>query len=422
MTIPATASAGLPSDRSFSRPHAKRRSARLWQVAVLLCVLPLIFQSFHYVVDVRPLYLLSKIMPMVLAPFAVAAFLFGRLPYRGWFVALGLYALLVTPILSAINFGEGGVAALSTQIKLLPISYYFSFFAVLWLLRPSYDELVRSVVLLALVSLALFPLLWAVTPEWTYYQSDEETKVFLYDPERGFRIVVPPFFVEIFIFYQNRRFWATRRPLCLVLVACSFVMLLLFYKERTTIAGLFAVVLFAALAGQSLSRKAVLCVVMAALAGIAVGIGIFSNLSESGSLTVRQGTIAIALAALNHEPIGWLIGLGTVSHFREESFIQLYGHTFFLADIGVLGIIYEYGVVGCLLFAAIYVKILQYFRTRLAFTEDPFLFAFRDQIRFQILTAIILPITYAPAEWAATLGLFVYFRRRIEERLQPRLG
>jgi hypothetical protein len=426
MSYPVTYSGRLvaASTSASAMAPALAPPLRLSRLGALVIMLPLIFQVFHYIVDVPPLYAVSKALPLLLSPLAIVAFCFCRLPYRGWFVALGLYALLVTPVVSALDFGEGFSATLTTQIKLLPITYYFAFFAILWVVQPTYDELVSAFVGVGVVSLALLPLLWATVPEAAYYGSDEQTKLFNFEPLRGFRITLPTYFIEIFILYLNRRFWVTKAPGDLLLMALSFVPLVLFNKERAVIGGLAAVVVLVGLAGQPLRRKVMFVAVAAA---IVICVMIFWNVSaglaQDDSVAVRQGSYRIAWDALNDQPLGWLIGLGTMSHFRMESFRQLYGHFFYLADIGLLGVVYEYGLIGCLLFLTIYSKILLYFRRGLAATRDPFLFAFRDHIWFQLLTAFVSPITYAPAEWAAVLALFVYFRRRIEQRLPlPRLG
>lgn len=425
MTYPAAYPDRAPAAPARASASARTAPAiRASRIAALVIVLPLIFQVFHYIVDVYPLYALSKALPLLLSPLAVAAFCLCRLPYRGWFVALGLYAALLTPVVAALNFGEGLNATLTTQIKLLPITYYFAFFAILWLLQPSYDELVSVFVALGVVSLALLAILWATVPQASYYGTDEETKLFSFDPLRGFRITLPTYFIQVFILYQNRQFWASKHPRHLLLMALSFAFLVLFNKERATIGGLGAMVVLAGLSGQPLRRQVAGVAIVAIVAvSLAIFMNVFVSLAHDDSVTVRQGSFHIAWDALNAQPLGWLIGLGTVSHFRAESFNQLYGHFFYLADIGLLGVVYEYGIIGCLLFLIIYSKILIYFRRGLATTRDPFLFAFRDHIWFQLLTAVVSPITYAPAEWAATLAIFVYFRRRLEQRLSlPRLG
>src|SRR5580704_8393195 len=243
MSYPVTYSGRLvaASTSASAMAPALAPPLRLSRLGALVIMLPLIFQVFHYIVDVPPLYAVSKALPLLLSPLAIVAFCFCRLPYRGWFVALGLYALLVTPVVSALDFGEGFSATLTTQIKLLPITYYFAFFAILWVVQPTYDELVSAFVGVGVVSLALLPLLWATVPEAAYYGSDEQTKLFNFEPLRGFRITLPTYFIEIFILYLNRRFWVTKAPGDLLLMALSFVPLVLFNKERAVIGGLAAV-------------------------------------------------------------------------------------------------------------------------------------------------------------------------------------
>jgi hypothetical protein len=385
------------------------------RVIALVVALPMIFGTFQYIIDVYPLYALSKVLPILLSPLALVALVRYRLPERGWFVALGLYAALVTTLASGIDFGGSFTDALATQTKLLPASYYFSFFFILVHLRPSYKELLWAFMILGLGSLASLVLMWVLVPDHMYYIV--QTKLFIYDKERGYRITLPNFFINIFIFYQVRLFVARRRLYHLLLAMAGLAAMLYFIKERTEITGVFVVASMALLSGRSLSQKIVFIVVVAIVGVVGVSaIGYFVGLAHSsGSVTVREGTIRIILNQLGQRPIGWLIGFGTLSPLATRTLSEIYQHSFFLADVGWLGIVFEYGILGASLIAIILWRMVVYFRRHLAFARDPLLDALYDEIWYQIVTSVVLYMIFTPSEWAAMLSLFVYFTRRIEE-------
>ena len=91
----------------------------------LLLVAPLFLQSFHYIVDVRPLYLLSKAWPLLTLPLAMLGVL-EEPRHRPLLLATIAYVLLVPPVMTMLNFQQSYLSAATGMVKLLPFSCYFS--------------------------------------------------------------------------------------------------------------------------------------------------------------------------------------------------------------------------------------------------------------------------------------------------------
>ncbi|MBV8888079.1 MAG: hypothetical protein JO305_00240 [Alphaproteobacteria bacterium] len=388
------------------------------RVAALVVILPFIFESFHYIYDVGPLYALSKAMPILLSPLAIYGLLRYRLPATGWFLAFGLYAILVTPFLSALNFGGTFAMALAAQTHALPVSYFFSFFVILWALAPTHRELTAAVRMLGIASVVILAVLWVTVPAAMYHLGDL-SKLFVYDEERHYRIYMPLFFITVYVFLEYREFLQMRRPLNLLWIALSMVALIMFDKERAAIAGLFAMFLIVALTSQGRWPRRILVFGVAALIAIPIAyavadaVGYFTTLPESGSLTERQLEFDIAQHALAQQPSGYFIGLGTVSPLSERTYEDIFGHDISLADIGWFGILYEYGGFGVALILMLIGQALAYYRRYLAYLRDPLLQAFQDQLWYTLLTSIIYDVMLAPGEWAASFALFVYVGRQV---------
>ena len=113
------------------------RASWLRHLAWLLAVLPLFFQTFHYMIDLPPAYALSKIWPLLTLPLAVPALLWARPAHASLYLGLLAYGLGVAPLLAAIQLGSSLPEAAAATIRILPLTYGLSVVGLLWLLQPS---------------------------------------------------------------------------------------------------------------------------------------------------------------------------------------------------------------------------------------------------------------------------------------------
>ena len=107
-----------------------------WRVLVVLGMLPMFAQCFHYMVDIPPLYLLSKLWPFLMAPAAVWAMASLDIPARLIHLALLVWLLAATPLISIANLGNNFPDAMATTVKVWPFTYVFSLAAILAWARP----------------------------------------------------------------------------------------------------------------------------------------------------------------------------------------------------------------------------------------------------------------------------------------------
>ncbi len=400
---------------SQTLPFAPPQSRGLTFLALLL-TLPFFGQVFHYVVDLPPTYYLSKAWPIVTLPLAIYALVTVRLPWAWLFGALIAYVLGLTPLLSMIYLGNGLLDALVTTAKSLPFLYYFAAAGLLALLRPSQWQVRRAIVVLGLGTFMLMGFLWLVVPASAYRIDAAESKLFLYETERGYRIFMPMFFGILTMFYLARRLIMRRDLLAGLGVLIGFALLILIFKQRTVI---LAVALTIGWIMFRCSRGWVRAFLLATgvTAAIAVGILVFGPLlarlesALGASLSIRQASIGLALDYIQGHPLVLMFGAGSITRLSQNTLSALLGYAhFYLADIGWLGIIFEYGLVGAGLILAVYIATLRQAAVTPA-RDEPLVQAMGDYVIYQLLTSAVQSLVFTPGEVALLMALLVYWPR-----------
>jgi hypothetical protein len=386
-------------------------------VVLLVCVLPMFAECFQYMTDIPPLYLLSKVWPLLMVPAGVWALRRLDIPHRVLHIVVLCWLLAFTPLMGVVQLGNSFADAMATTVKVWSFSYIFAVTGVLALLRPSHRTLCRAIIALGVATFAIMSVLWVVVPESAYGGGDLQTKLFMTDVERGFRIYMPMYFGVMLLLYLNRSAWmrfAWWKP---VGVLAGLVLMLLIYKQRTAIAS----VVLALVLGSVLSMKRWRIAGFAAV-GLVACAGVFLLVARAGnsvalahqlgaSLTVREVSVSTAWNYLSADPERWLLGVGGTSRIGDVTLAGLFNNPmFFLADIGWLGVLFEYGAVGVLLILLVYGAGL---RSALGWgrSGDPMSQAFADYIVYLLASSVVYSAVFAPGELTTTMALSYYFSR-----------
>jgi hypothetical protein len=380
---------------------------------VLICILPLFAQSFYYLLPVAPLYYLSKVWPVLMLPAAAWALTRLQLQSRTIYVVWLAYALGLTPLISMMQLGAGFFDALTTTVKVWPFTYYFSLLGVLCWLRPTGRQIERAVLGLGAATFVLMALLWVLVPASWYTVDATNSKFFIFEFERGNRIYMPMFFGYLLLFYLARRLSSRVRITTGAVIATGFALLLWINKQRTSIGGAALVVAVAACP----ARWRVLAFLGGAIAlGAATAFtlaGPASGVVDSfgSSLSVRQQSLMAAIAYLGDDPLRWLFGVGATTRFSSVTLSDIFkSEQFYLADIGWVGVIFEFGVLGALLVAAVYGTGLVV-TMRAGAGGDPFLQTLSSYVLFMIVTSAIYSVVFTPGELATVVAMSEYLAR-----------
>ena len=398
-----------------ARPAAPAEAAgRAWVTGALLLLLPMLFQSFHYMIDVGPLYLLSKGWPLLMLPFALYGLAFLRLPYAVFYALLLAYVMGVTPFLSVVQLHSSFAEAMVATNNVWPLIYYFAGSAVLHILRPAPAQLRRAILILAGVTFAAFWLLWLLAPVSAYRSSPTESQVFYFEFERGYRVVLPIGFAAIGLFHTARRFCEDRRLWRLALLAAGFLTLALIYKQRTSIAASAAITLYI-LSGVLRPRWRALLIGIAAAGGAAAAVLQPPGLTESlgSSLSIREHSASLAFDFIRDDPLRWLFGAGSTTAYNAVTLQDILGFDFFyVTDLGWLGVVFVYGLAGAALIACFDLA-----SWRLAVAAGrvggAWLQAVGDYALYLLMVSAVYSVVYVPGEMATIAAIAVYGLRAI---------
>lgn len=384
----------------------------LWTSALLLLVLPMFGQTFHYMLQWPALYYLSKAWPLLMLPLFVRGLFMADAPIRWLFVTFLAYTIGLTPLISMIQFGSDFTDALATTVKIWPFTYYLAFLCLLRILNPTSETVCRVILTLGVATFAIMLLLWVAAPAGWYSFNGIVDKFMLVDSERGYRIYMPMFFGLLFVFYLARRFAQTKEWYVAIAIIICFALLIMIYKQRTTIGAAGLVVIFTACPPKW--RRLASAIALAGMAIVFLAV-VTSPLLESistglgASLLVRLETFSTALTFLNDDGANWLFGLGTVTRFSSVSLGDAVGNDFFfLADIGWAGIIFEYGLIGAAILLGLYVAAYFVARRNSQVLGNAFASALSDYIIFMLISSLIYSLVFVPGEMAVALAVSVY--------------
>jgi len=401
-------------------PGAGLDVAGLLRLALLLGVLPLFLQNFHYMIDLPPAYALSKAWPIVTLPLAALALVVARPPYTALYACLLTYVLGITPLLAALHLDSSLIEAASATIRILPLIYGFSLAGMLWLVRPEPVEIRRAFLVLGGVTLAAYWCLWLVLPAAAYRSDPAESQAFFLDIERGYRIVLAMGFALVLVFWMARRAIRRRSLLWAAGVFASLVTMVVIYKQRTMIAATLVMLCLIVLRAMP-ARTRLLALALGSLVGLA---GVFwwsfvlpdlSGELLGGSLSVRLRSSQLAWDFIGHDPWRWLFGVGSTTAYSDATLAEILGYrSFYLTDIGWLGVVTEFGVVGAVMILAALLVLVRSASRLAARAGDDFTGALADYAWLLLLITAIYSPVYAPGEMASLTALVWYLSRRLE--------
>ncbi|MBU8540744.1 hypothetical protein [Falsiroseomonas tokyonensis] len=389
-----------------------RSSSSLWW----LLLFSMFFQIFHYKQETGPLYYLAKIWPLLIFPLIVYGVLLQKLVDRVLYIVLGLYTMVLTPFLSMIHLSNGLLDAIFSTVKAWPLTFYFSVAGLLVLLRPSESGVARGALGAGFMTFGVLGILWVVVPEEWYQPTVFGANMFSWDEGRGNYIRMPMMLAMVALFYVGHCFSRQWRPWQFLLLAAGLAMMVVMYKARlpTGVACLILLMIIAIRLPKiwlwGLGAVSTLpAIALIIIFGPLVPDLIATTFDES--LFIRLRSSRIALDWILQDPMRLILGSGSVSSFSDLTMGDYLGYAdFFLADIGWLGVLMEYGVIGTGLIVAIHLRALMV--TRAVRRGDPFREALASYVLFEILCSAVYSVMYAPGPVVTAAALAWWFSLR----------
>ncbi|WP_376093192.1 hypothetical protein ACE7GA_25060 [Roseomonas sp. CCTCC AB2023176] len=371
------------------------RARLLWLWPLLL--LPMFYQLPYYKRDLGPVYLLSKVWPIVVLPLVLYGMLALRLPRAALYTGFLAYALLVTPALSLVYLPNDVLDAVISTVRAWPMVFYFAVPAALVLLRPSEVSFRRALLGLGMATFPAMWLLWVTVPLAWY---DAVGSLFSWDEGRDYFIRMPMSLGYVAVFYLGRRFAMERRLWQPALILAAIVSLALIFKARFPTSVTVLILLLApffALPGRWRLALAALAALPAGAAAMIYGPGVPDMLGRifDASLFIRIRSFGIAFDWMFQHPLRLIFGTGSISTESAVTMADVVGYAdFWLTDIGWVGVLMEYGVVGTAFVAMIYFRAWSDLRALAG--ADPFRRALLDFVLLEILVSGIYSVMFAP--------------------------
>jgi len=383
------------------------------QFIIFFLFIPLFGELFHYLKPLPPLWALSKAFPIITLPLCFFAIKDGPLPRGSRQIMLSLlYWFLVPSFTAMFAFHQDFFLGLTSQVKLLPVLYFFSFTGFLRLLKPTSSEIAKGFLLWGLLLLAILVLLWLVVPQSVYDEIHKATDgpIFSHD-SRGNRIRMPYIFGTIGTFYCFRRFFAEKKILWLLGSFAGFASVMGIIRMRAAVLGI-AMVYAVNTVRFSKPRTRIIILALLPLAGAALlsvpyVASTFDTSSQTG-FDLRRGTLEKAIAFLGTDPLRWLLGVGSITPLDVTGMMRFFNHQFFLADISWMGNIFEFGIIGTVLLAMLPLRGLWESRNVRPTRQGAFLGSLQDYLLYTIFISGGYPFTMVPGEFAVILAILVY--------------
>lgn len=410
-------------NRPTTRAHGGLMAAMSWnwRVVLLVILLPLFGQSFHYIKDLKPLWALSKAFPILSLPLILPVLTRRSTPLLfDWLLAL-LWLVLTSSIIAMFTFEQNFILGLSAQVKLLPMLYALSFLGLLLLVRPTPDELLFAFACCAVLTFTILFLLWALAPQSWYATGYEMGDApLLSADDRGNRIRMPMYFGMIALFSLNRRLLARPdwRTALFMLVALALIVGVV--RTRSVVLASMAtlgLVIFM----EAPPRWRVGALVAAVLGGLVLlqvpYVQSAFDTSAASGFNIREVTAAKSIAFLGQNPLLWLLGAGTITSLDPGGLAKYFNHFFFLADITWLGVVFEFGLLGAGVFLFLLARTWFFGRGLRRSMDSPGLGGLQDYVLFTIVQSpLYSTMTLQPGEIAVIAASFVYCALLLRDR------
>jgi hypothetical protein len=303
--------------------------------------------------------------------------------------------LIVQAALAAHYLFQQSIAqGVISQIKLSGVLFYF--FAA-WLIASAHirlRDLSVAIHVLGTVTIIAWIVL-LVLVDWSSIASTEELRFLLFDEFRGMRFGISTVFVELLLFFHLHSFIRERDYSSLIILGIIFLLLLLLVQSRNVLLFCGIVVAFNVFRPTvALTSRGALVIILFAVGAMAIAVldvGAIGSEAIAGSYALRLETAKQMLAFFQREPVVLLFGSGNLSPFHEVSFADLFGPSFWISDVGWLGVVFEYGLVGVIVFLALYVRLLIQTNRLCRANPSPMAFALRDFSVKTLIASILVP-------------------------------
>lgn len=364
---------------------------------IFLCIIFIFsFQIFYYFSDFLYLYIPAKIF------FPLLAILFGFIYILYYlkkkkvdanailFLLFWFILSLSSGAMSNYYFEQSFIVGFVSQIKLAAFSFYFLLLYVLIKYKVTFKELEEAFIILAVSSLLLFYFMNLFIDPHLFWNGEFNNIIFPGKHSSDeIRYVFPIVFVHIGIFIYFRKYLVEKKYKFLIYVFAGVFYEIFFHEQRMEMAALILTLILSYTWHKLSPKSAFFLSIIGIIIGLQLILWSFSEIKmyfiQDSSFAIRLNTLSVVFLAFENDVLGWIFGHGFLSPIGQKTYQDLYGDNFWLADIGWIGVIYEFGIIGVLIFMYVYYLIFSLLNRLLSLQKLPLILAFRDYVLMSII-------------------------------------
>lgn len=371
------------------------------------------FQYFYYMRDVKILFYINKFAFVLLSFTVVYAYILYIMlrkkyfPYFGTIVGIFLLLVVISTFSSYFNFNQPIFFGITAQIKLAALFFYFLSLFILLKYKMSISDVTTSVVFIGVTTFILY---YVFALFFNVSDFVGKNGFILWDPTRGFRFNLPYALGIVTSFYFLRKFNITKKLRYLIFFLPFIFFIIYFAQERMLSFGIIMISLFILFSTLIKNHKFLFIILFFIVSFLLLlaGIMLFNpeNLMDS-SMGIRVNTIMQAFAFMSDNKLRVLFGAGGLNSFYSISFQDYFNINFWPSDIGWIGILFEFGIIGVI--ASLYLYYILLKEANKASIQEPILLALKDYVYLSILLSPLIPsLVYDIGLYMTILSLFVY--------------
>ena len=317
---------------------------------------------------------------------------------------------------SNIYYEQSIIIGATAQVKLLS---YFIFFLTLFYLNKtniSLNKLLNTFKVLAFLSITIYLTVFlAIDPQ--IYWSPESFLV-KYSAAKGYYFSFPMTFIIIILFLYNRAYINTRKMKDLFVLLFILFVTLLIYKQRMAMSFILLSIILVWVFSLSVKHRLLTLLglmpifIFLFFYFVLVGDGYFSL--NNPSFIIRFSTISTIVSLINENPLIILFGSGNLSPLNNITYNDLYGVNFWISDVGLIGLIFEFGIFGYIMMLGllyIYYKLIK----NIGKQEHIFIQTLKDLfILFIVQLPMNVSLAYSPGNLMIYLAVLMYHKKRFK--------
>jgi hypothetical protein len=402
----------LSQFEQYTKTERVRKGLIFWLALIFI----FLFQEFFYVKDNNILYILSKVVIGVLSLIVFVVYFLKilvtkRLPEYSWYlVFIFLFLVIISATSSYYYFHQPYIMGIVAQIKLTGVFYYFFMFAILRGFNVTLRELELTffcVGMFFLITYITIDLSFNPQKYWT-----QESDIIVHD-SKGYRFRWPDVFITILTFYTFRKMVANFNLIRLSVFLLTYGYVLVLSGERLYLCCVTAVLGITIFFKSNASIKIFLLGLSVVIIVWLVNGG-FDFIAENvntASLDTRLVTTTNASKFISAQFDHLLFGGGNLNELWLNGFARIYGNSFFLSDIGWVGICYEFGLIGALVCLSLYIVLFIDVKKTLRPGKTILMLTLRDYLLFRLLESSLSPgIPYYIGIFTSILAISVFVR------------